>query len=418
MAAAAPSEQVQPSVMSAPDVRSPADRPRAFRPRFTLRTLLLAVLLIGSTTTLWWHWEPWVMRAHFGKVGIGYNHIAVSGDGKRLLASNGAGTAEMFDAQSGTRLAEVPNCMCSIPAISRDGEWAATCSEDDKLSLFDASGAEISSAPGVTVGCRLTFFPDGRRIMADNGQRGIAIFEYPKLKLLVELEATRARDSPPDGQSQSAGPSKYVACGCPIISSDGTQIFGFDFDGSALRTWNVETGKLLALPKAALNLTGGVYAQSMSRDGTKLLIYGPRDNNQQSPNVMRLWDIASGESGIIKDRNGEDIDLAWFFPDGQILAVGPQTFSVWQTQPLQQLAEFKYETTPTPQSYVAGGLSANGNAFVYYTDGSRACILDRRRPESPYGVIILPELWLTILLVPALLWSLGRDWRLLRSKLS
>jgi hypothetical protein len=33
---------------------------RCFTPRFSLRTLLICVLTIGTLATLWWHYEPWI----------------------------------------------------------------------------------------------------------------------------------------------------------------------------------------------------------------------------------------------------------------------------------------------------------------------------------------------------------------------
>ena len=34
-----------------------------WRPRFSLRTLVVFLLLVTSGCGLWWHWEPWVYHA-------------------------------------------------------------------------------------------------------------------------------------------------------------------------------------------------------------------------------------------------------------------------------------------------------------------------------------------------------------------
>src|SRR5687768_5138819 len=58
---------------------------RRWMPRFSLLTLLLTVLLIGSTATLWRHWDAWycvkVLEGHASTVYSG----EFSPDGKKIL---------------------------------------------------------------------------------------------------------------------------------------------------------------------------------------------------------------------------------------------------------------------------------------------------------------------------------------------
>ncbi len=39
---------------------SEAKPKRRWRPRFSLLTLLLAVVFVGACFGLWWRWEPWI----------------------------------------------------------------------------------------------------------------------------------------------------------------------------------------------------------------------------------------------------------------------------------------------------------------------------------------------------------------------
>jgi WD40 repeat protein len=67
-----------------------------FRPRFSLRTLLLAVLLIGSAATLHHRWEPWytvrVLGGHEGAV----KRVEFSRDGEHILTYARGGDYDDF----------------------------------------------------------------------------------------------------------------------------------------------------------------------------------------------------------------------------------------------------------------------------------------------------------------------------------
>src|SRR5471030_1013831 len=62
---------------SAPDPAPPPPKPRKRwlpRLRFSLRTLVIGVLLIGSAGGLWWRLEPWILA----KTLVGHNSEVIS----------------------------------------------------------------------------------------------------------------------------------------------------------------------------------------------------------------------------------------------------------------------------------------------------------------------------------------------------
>src|SRR5260370_7588398 len=80
---------------------------RRWFPRFSLLTLLVAVMLVGSGMMLWWHWEPWVLehvlRGHSDKV----ISATFSPDGRQIATVSWDATARIWDATTG-------KCLCEL----------------------------------------------------------------------------------------------------------------------------------------------------------------------------------------------------------------------------------------------------------------------------------------------------------------
>ena len=89
------------------DAESPAAKPRRprWRPRFSLLSLVLFVLLTGSAYGLWWRWKPWVLE----HVLAGHSDAVVcasfSPDGRRIVTASYDKTARTWDAETGRELA-------------------------------------------------------------------------------------------------------------------------------------------------------------------------------------------------------------------------------------------------------------------------------------------------------------------------
>src|ERR1022692_423535 len=93
------------------------------RPRFSLLTLLLSVLLLGSLATLWWNWQPWALEHTLrGHGNIVYTAV-FSPDGRRIVTASNDNTARVWDAQTGAELAVLKGHEGSVhsAAFSPDG---------------------------------------------------------------------------------------------------------------------------------------------------------------------------------------------------------------------------------------------------------------------------------------------------------
>jgi len=73
-----------------------AMRLRRIIPRFSLRTLVVFLLLVTSGVGLWWRWEPWLMVSEIPDVPNGF-----SKNGRYAVAFPGSAPPRCYDAGSG-----------------------------------------------------------------------------------------------------------------------------------------------------------------------------------------------------------------------------------------------------------------------------------------------------------------------------
>src|SRR5262249_38326010 len=79
------------------------------RLRFSLRTLLFFVLLIGSATTLWLHWEPWYRVSTLTHKFLRHiSFAAFTADCKRVIWIDDESVIHITDAQTGLDILTQP----------------------------------------------------------------------------------------------------------------------------------------------------------------------------------------------------------------------------------------------------------------------------------------------------------------------
>jgi len=137
-----------------PETGQPPRKRRWFR--FSLRTLVVAVLLAGSAMGLWWRWEPWVLEWHVTRWqerkdgGVFAPKIAVSRDGSRFITINGYLTARMWDGETGRMLDAIRDeCQDDMSPPFPDwkrcqGTWAAAFSKDGSRLLTACQGGAVT----------------------------------------------------------------------------------------------------------------------------------------------------------------------------------------------------------------------------------------------------------------------------------
>src|SRR5688572_17164324 len=136
-----------------PDIHAPNAKPWRRWFHFSLRTLLLVVLLCGSGMALRWNWEPWGLERTL----IGHSETVIDAafapDGQRIVTASRDTTARVWDAASGRQIAKLEGHtdLVSSAVYSPDGQRIATASHDNTARLWDvASGRQIAKLEGHT----------------------------------------------------------------------------------------------------------------------------------------------------------------------------------------------------------------------------------------------------------------------------
>ena len=112
-------------------------------------------------------------------------------DGARIVTGSTDGTARIWDAGSGTELAELKghgHVVYSV-AVTRDGSRIITGSDDAIARIWDAkSGVELAELEGHTGWVTsVAVTPDGARVITGSGDTTVRIWEvFPVGQSLIE----------------------------------------------------------------------------------------------------------------------------------------------------------------------------------------------------------------------------------------
>jgi WD40 repeat protein len=139
-----------------------------------------------------------------------------------------------------------------------------------------------------------------------------------------------------------------------------------------------------------------------SRDGRRIL-------TASSDGTARLWNAENGRPLVVFEGHTEPVASAEFFPGGRRIA----TLSLDNTVRICNAESGQLVSVLHGSSdRFAGSMFFVNDRHIITTDQSEITQLWRqRRPEPLYGVLLLPECWLTVILAAGLAWSLRRDRR-------
>ncbi len=203
-------------------------------------------------------------------VGFGLlNRVALSADGKRALTSSGR-LLEVWDVDQGKAIHKLTQTQhVSASALSVDGKRAVGGGSDGDLQVWDAeTGKELHQLPGHTgrvYGVAIS--RDGKRAISVGTDKTIRVWEMAKGTELRQLPGTKVT-------------MKVVA-----ISPDGKRAVTGSFDGK-LYVWDVEHGKQPDRTMPAH--VGYVTGIAISDDG-KLAVSSGLDK------IVRVWDLDTGK---------------------------------------------------------------------------------------------------------------------------
>ena len=443
--------------------------------RFSLRTLVIFVLLAGSGFGLWYRWEPWTVEferrleqqpydAEFSPDG---HHFFILYD--RSAQTNARAVVTLWDTLQAKEIyRKEPPWSPSFPVdwgpaeFSPDGRWLFYADQAGVQAWSTDTGQPFDFGPvpvkNAELGySRVQFSLDGRRALLLSSKGHVLDLEHGRWLADLALH-----------------PDEHGVYGA--ISPDGAWVAGIGSGWKALQLWDVDGGKMVwerpepkgvnvllftpdsrgllvehfgdvsthllevANGKELFEFEGG--RAEFSHDGKRLL------TRRELPGAeawdVWLWDVpsrkysfiirvdsvdfwpafTSDDSGIEVHTNGSArvLDLRhgmnwrWFDAGGLFSHDGRRLLTreaggaqIWDVPSQRIVWEMKEE------SHTARWHPDGRHVLTTPLLGSERCVRlwALRRPEQWWGVLVLPEFWMTVLFAGALAWSVWRDRRTL-----
>lgn len=394
-----------------------------FLPRFSLRTLLLAVLLFASGFGLHEQWEPWVVDYPGPNPGEIFDLIVVAPDGQKAVAYRYEPQGPQREHQSPERLkgqfvvdlygASTPRLLEASeaeealhPVFSRDGRFIAGTNKSGmtvwrtdtgKIEHFIPLYLENDNIPqrgyGTYALCRFAeFLPDGNTVIATSDQSIYRIdLRHQTFKRFIV--------DPPSVREAITGFR---------ISPDGTRILRYR-EHELPKVYDIENPVQPLLSVQMRNTADGKYWEfedgRFSADSLRVMGICQRK-------YLRICDAHTG--ALLHDLWHDTprvYDLAES-PDGSHLLVnmGGDGLVLWDMEDGVQRAHFQ------PGSWISVRFGDENRLIELLNERGGRTRYQRRRPEPWWGIAWLPESWLALVFGLGLLWSLVRDWKTIRAK--
>ncbi|MEW6027120.1 MAG: Ig-like domain-containing protein, partial [Planctomycetota bacterium] len=248
-------------------------------------------------------------------------------------------------------------------ALSRDGKYALSGSEDRTIMLWDIpAGQCITSTMNLNPVTALAFSSDFRYVLVGDKNGGLNLLEVPSLKRIRKFiyeqlsYVTEIRDV-----AFSPG-GKYA-----LSASQG------------LILWDVDTGKEVRMFEGYNNI---IYSAAFSPDGRYVLSGG-------GDLVLKLWNVSSGELLRVFKGHKSPVTFVGFGSDGRRILSGStdKTTKLWDTESGQEICQMiKFGSDDwknpkndwiciTPEGYF--NASKDGARYLNVRIGNDVCSIDQ-----------------------------------------
>jgi hypothetical protein len=432
--------------VAAPDLHMAGSSRRFLR--FSLRTLVVFVLLVGSGFGLWWRWEPWVL--HWRCDG---STLSASSDSSKIAVIDITGAVELKDAASGatigkfkipshkwdkirltcegTRLLARKDSHCSVwdaytgrTIIETDNtsfwwyfsDLFVVVPKQDKLAVLAAAdGSVVAEVPHA----RIDGSYDDTILRLLKGRFGRSYTEYSMGEILGAWDTNTWRRLS-DFETEQALRLQVFLEEQSVVELDGTydnQVPQFNSAKTRAVTLylnrhalllDLENKRIIRTLRSDLNTwrVTGFAASAFSADGRFVALAAPEGTL-----------LSSADDGAARWSTDLPGAAICFAPDGERLA---QRF--FENITILDAKNGRTLATPSVRPPVQKWLGNQSIAFlgndvlvvVRAEDSAEECscsVWHRRRPEYKWGVAWLPEFWATLVFAAGLGWSIRRDRR-------
>jgi len=233
---------------------------RKLLPRFSLRTLVIFLLLVTAGVGLWWHWEAWHLvhrlRGHKARV----FRIRFSADGGEVVSFDEDGEMRRWNTESGRPVGAPHTVTLRYSGIlSPDGslklEWDDSVVGPTPVRIRDVGSGNLVRTLKEDHIMHACFSPDGKRVAVGSADGCVRVWNVATGRCVLALEDV----------------GDYVES--VSFSSDGSRLAATDNDGD-WRIWDAASGDLLCTLPSGVWSGFGIDSISFSPDHRHAVLLG------------------------------------------------------------------------------------------------------------------------------------------------